>query len=35
MAFVLNRVSIPEEWFNKFDAELAEDRQALGETHAD
>lgn len=29
MAFVLNRVNIPPQWFRKFDDELAEDRAAL------
>ena len=29
LAFVLNRVSLPEAWFEKFDRELQEDRKAL------
>lgn len=29
MAFILNRVELPEAWFAKFDAELAEDRALL------
>lgn len=29
LAFILNRVDLPPAWFEKFDRELAEDRQAI------
>lgn len=32
IAFILNHMSIPDNWYEKFTHELKEDRQALGET---
>ena len=33
MAFLLNNVGVPQPWYDKFTAELAEDRAALGASH--
>jgi hypothetical protein len=32
MAFVLNRMGVPEQWHEKFETELAEDRGVLSGT---